>query len=308
MSYSSNWNRGNLFHVEIPCDIELLSMSCRRGRRRIREIQESSGAKLKLDKVRGVLHVSGQYAEIADVRRQIESLGGPRRSVAPATWAELMRTRTVDDASVAAIACIQHRSACRIHIERTSPFGEVRLFGTKEAMKMADKLIEELEQLCSSEAVPTFGEQLDTETLQTLAHSYGVTLRIEDAEITVLGFQSAVHEAAQELARYVAMPSNFELKKPSLLATNAASSAMATLEGGEDTKERMSFATTTSGSLGSVNSQQSQNDDARLPKPLAPPIQHFTKTGNDEEDKVPYGCAAPWAISRLEGIQWYRTN
>ncbi|CAE8649389.1 unnamed protein product [Polarella glacialis] len=220
-------HRESVKTVDVVLEADLLATFCRRGRRRLRDIQSSSQTVLKLDRCRGVLKVTGTDRAIMDVRRQLESLGGPRRPVQQAVWAELMRTRTLETTSRVSVAWLQQMSGCRVHIERTQQ--QVRLFGPKETVAVADRLLAELESgLCASVAVPVEdGHSLPSVSLQLLAHSCGITLQIAESEILVLGLVAAVEEAAEELSRFVQDPSNFQLRREPDAAVMAAAAAAA---------------------------------------------------------------------------------
>mmetsp|Transcript_84452 Transcript_84452/g.149423 ORF Transcript_84452/g.149423 Transcript_84452/m.149423 type:complete len:455 (-) Transcript_84452:167-1531(-) len=200
----------NTLVIEIQLDAELLATFCRRGRRRLREIQTSSQAVLKLDRSRSVLRASGTESQIAEVRRQLECLGGPRKQITAALWAELMRTRTLQDTSTAAIECIQQQSQCRVHIERSKH--EVRLFGPKPAVAVADRLLDALANMCLEKVVQVSDiTALASEMLHLMAHTCSVTLRVEKNCVFVLGLAVTVQTAAEELKRYVSNPQNFQL-------------------------------------------------------------------------------------------------
>jgi hypothetical protein len=218
--------------VEIVLSGEVLAAMCRRGRRRLRDIQASSQAVLKLDRMRGVLHVTGKKTSIADVRRQLESVTGPCIKVSGAVWAELMRTRTTLDPSQAAIERIQSESGCRIHIERTAL--QLRLFGPKDKVAIAQHLLDELASMVVEESVHMACSQyLSQEMLQCFASEFGVTLQVEERRIIVLGIQGAVMEAAKELRDYASDQRQFELDrqagKPSDAARWAIEAALAKL-------------------------------------------------------------------------------
>mmetsp|Transcript_148949 Transcript_148949/g.263327 ORF Transcript_148949/g.263327 Transcript_148949/m.263327 type:complete len:464 (-) Transcript_148949:72-1463(-) len=188
--------------VEIMLDPEILGALYRRGRRRLRDIQSSSQATLKLDRLRGVLRVTGSQESIADVRRQLECVSGSHMSVAAAVWAELMRTRADPDLNQAAIARIQHESGCRIHIERSAQ--QIQLFGPKDNSMIAEQLLEELDRMCVEEVVdvkcpldPGFLQKL-----QSFAQEFGVTLQVGGNHVNILGIKGAVAEAAKELCSY----------------------------------------------------------------------------------------------------------
>ncbi|CAE8703576.1 unnamed protein product, partial [Polarella glacialis] len=151
------------------------------------------------------------------------------------------------------VAWLQQMSGCRVHIERSQQ--EVRLFGPKETVAIADRLLDELESgLCASIAVPVEdSDSLPSVSLQLLAHSCGITLQIAESEIIVLGLVAAVEEAAEELSRFVQDPTNFQLRRQPDAACMAAAAAAATASASSPSKrkgkESMSFATTSVGSL-----------------------------------------------------------
>jgi len=198
--------------VEISLDPELLNTLHRRSRRRLRDIQASCQALLKLDHARSSLRVSGSEEAIRSVRRHLENLSGPCKPLAPAVWAELMRTRTLCYSSRATIAKMQNQSGCRIHIERGKQ--EVRLFGPKEGIVVAVRLLDEFAETCGEEVVsvgsPT--SALSSVKLQALAHAFGITLRVEDQDVVVLGIKASVAEACKELRRYVSDPEGYSVE------------------------------------------------------------------------------------------------
>jgi len=195
--------------AEIGLSADVLAAICRRGRLHLRNIQSSSQATLKLDRFRGVLEVTGSKGAIADVHTQLECLTGPFLSVSASVWAELMRTRTNPDVSLAAVARLQEQSGCRIHIERSLP--QIRLFGPKDKTGIAQRLLNLLESMCVEEAVEMKCPQyLDLQMLQTFAEEFGVTLQVEEKQIVVLGIDGAVKEASRELRNYESDSLHFE--------------------------------------------------------------------------------------------------
>jgi len=133
-----------------------------------------------------------------DVQRQLEHLSGPRLPVTAAVWAELMRTRTNPDPSLAAVACIQEKSGSRIHIERESQ--EIQLFGPKQATVIAQQLLHELESVCILEAVDVeCSPYPDPQRLQAFAQEFCVTVELTEKQLIVLGVKGAVVEAVHEL-------------------------------------------------------------------------------------------------------------
>lgn len=197
------------YFAELRLDPELHASFCRRGRRRLKEIQMSSRAQLKFDRSRGVLRVAGSEAQVAEVQRQLECLGGPRKTIRNAAWAELMRTR-MSDASCSVVQRIQQLSNCRVHIERTSK--EVRLFGPKVAVAAASHLLDELQQMCIETLVEFDAEvQLSGEKIQQIAQQQCVTIVFEEGDgpvprANVLGFEFAVSSALSVLQQYETNP------------------------------------------------------------------------------------------------------
>lgn len=198
--------------IEIALDPELLSCFCRRGRRRLREIQSTCKVVAKLDRRRSILRVSGSTSAIQAVHKQLPSLCGSYRPVPVAVWAELMRTRTLQDSADATVQRLQEESGCRIHIERSRH--EVRVFGPKEGVVVADRLLQELAVSCVGEAVQIDkARKLDPKQLECLARSGGVTFQASDDEILVLGQRQSVEQAAEQLRKYIQKPHAFDFSK-----------------------------------------------------------------------------------------------
>lgn len=231
----------------IKLDPELLRTFCRRGRQRLQEIQARSQATLKLDRTKGLLWATGSERAISEVRVRLECLGGPRKTVSAAVWAELMRTRTLvegPDVSKSAVEQIQHLSGCRVHIERSKH--EVRLFGPKSAGVVADRLINELEEICAEYSVDTPNPQvLSPDVLHAIAHAGSVSMRVEPQQIAVLGLSCAVESAVAELTQYMANPDHFEPCRNPDATNSGVAAALSKL----NADRHLSSATTTSGSL-----------------------------------------------------------
>jgi hypothetical protein len=182
---------------EIRLEPELMNSLYRRGRRRLRDIQTNCGVNLWLDKLRGVLHLSGSKASVAAAKTSIAGLGGPRKRVSTAMWAELLRTRKLQAGDEAAVARIQLHSGCRIHVERSSQ--EVHLFGEPESVAIAEKLLKELDQRCVEEILALDTEYMNPTALQAVANSCGVTLQTENAYVCILGLRDSVKKAIHAL-------------------------------------------------------------------------------------------------------------
>mmetsp|Transcript_39197 Transcript_39197/g.73086 ORF Transcript_39197/g.73086 Transcript_39197/m.73086 type:complete len:397 (+) Transcript_39197:19-1209(+) len=198
------WNDVQL--REIPLEGPLLQGFCRRGRRRLHEIEEATKASVKLDRARGLLRVVGTEDAINAVEHQLECMTGPRKEISRAAWAELMRTRTGRDEGVA-LAQIQTQSGCRVHIERSR--NEVRLFGPKNAVAMADKLLDDLQKMCVERLVSAPTANLNLATLNDLAQALCVTFRLENDIIFILGLKVAVSDASHQLSNYLANPNGY---------------------------------------------------------------------------------------------------
>lgn len=201
---------GVLMIEETLLDADVFSALCRRSRRRLRDIEARCQVTMKIDRLRGVLRTTGTEAGIRAAQRQVACMSGQRKSVAVAVWAELMRTRTINQpgTSEATIARLQQQSGCRVHIERSRC--EVRLFGIPEGIDVADRLIDELENVCTEEPVPAENVgQLPMPILEGFARRGNVTLCIEEGSIVVRGLRNAVVQVAEELRAYVASPQSY---------------------------------------------------------------------------------------------------
>eukprot|EP00931_Biecheleriopsis_adriatica_P096101 TRINITY_DN6974_c0_g1_i1.p1 TRINITY_DN6974_c0_g1~~TRINITY_DN6974_c0_g1_i1.p1 ORF type:complete len:373 (+),score=68.21 TRINITY_DN6974_c0_g1_i1:18-1136(+) len=198
------------YSAEMRLDPELLA-SLRRGRSRLRELQEATGASLKLNRVQGVLSVLGSASSIAAVRFQLECMSGCRRVVTSAAWTELMRMRKIET-GMTALNRIQEQSGCRVHIERSKH--EVRLFGPRATASVADRLLDQLEKLCIEQHVPAAScANLAESKLEAIASGCGVTFKLEQGGIRVLGLKFAVAEAVNDLIDCMVNP-EFKPREP----------------------------------------------------------------------------------------------
>lgn len=180
---------------EIPLNDELLTSFSGRGRRRLRDLKQQTETVLKLDKNKSCLQVRGSEKSIANLRQHLETLIGHRRPISAPVWAELMRTRTQTTPD-AAIQYIQEQSGCRVHIERQTH--EVRLYGPDENLKVADRLLKELGRDTDLRVVEGM---VSPQLLERVALAKGVTMRVRDTFIEVLGRTSATEEACAELEK-----------------------------------------------------------------------------------------------------------
>jgi len=188
-------------HTIEVLDPDVLSSLCRRGRRHLREIQASCQAMLRLDRMRGLLHVAGSPESIENVQKHLERLGGPSKEVSLAVWTELMRTRTTQDGPEAYLTQIQESSGCRVHIERHKQ--EVRLFGPRDAAALADKLLDEF-SLCVDHRIVRVGDCMPTSTfLENIALDKRVTVQQDGHGIAIIGMHQHVQEAEAEIANHI---------------------------------------------------------------------------------------------------------
>jgi len=189
--------------VEIPVNAALESSICKRGRRRLRELQANSTAKIRYDRPRRVLKVFGSEDEIDDVRRQLECLGGMRKFVSTAVWCELMRTRLAEGPEQSSLLQLQLLSGCRIHIERS--LQEVRLFGAAESTCLGEQLLDKFELQCIARPVPIRAEvTLPEDVVEEISESCGVTINLEAERVVIFGRLAAVADAEKRLQKEIA--------------------------------------------------------------------------------------------------------
>jgi hypothetical protein len=254
--------------VEIVLENEVLTVICRRSRRRLRDIQASTKASLKLDRARGVLQVKGTLESINEVRNQLQRLTGPFVDVTAAVWAELMRTRTVLTTADSAVAQIQNESGCRIHIERNAQ--QIRLFGRQDSIAIAQLLLEKLDRMCTQESIGmSCGSDMDLEKLQSFAEEFGVTLHADVSAVTILGIKTAVAEATKALLSSDQRGGQLATGQPSEIARKALGAAMASLK----VDGKASSTCSTADSLPQV-AENSRSMDVALPK-MQPTSEHL---------------------------------
>jgi hypothetical protein len=182
--------------INLILDDDVSIALCRRGKLKLRDIETTSRALLRMDASKKGLEIRGSPACVADARHKIENLSGIKLDTRPTVWAELMRTRTSSDTATAAIANIQETCGCRVHVKRDST--QIQLFGPKERTHIAAQLIERLDSMCGELSVGTTAS-MSEEKLHTLARSCGVTLVVEKGHIKILGIKGAISEAAREI-------------------------------------------------------------------------------------------------------------
>jgi len=192
---------GQFQACEIALDPEVLSSLCRRGRRHLRAIQASCHVQLRLNRVRGVLHVVGSPEAIQNVQKRLESLGGPSKEVSLAVWTELMRTRTTQDGPEAYLTQIQESSGCRIHIDRQKQ--EVRLFGPRDAVALADKLLDEFSTCVVQSIIPVGNCMPSIAVLENFALKKHVTVQPDGDRIIITGMRQHVQEAEAEITNHI---------------------------------------------------------------------------------------------------------
>eukprot|EP00439_Symbiodinium_sp_Y106_P086169 s60_g31.t1 len=108
-----------------------------------------------------------------------------------------------------ALQRIQNQSGCRLHIERSR--SEVRLFGSKEAAAVADRLLDDFQKMCIERLVPCpKSSNLDLDRLNEMAQVLCVTFRLEEELIFILGLEEVVVAATQELGKYLSNPEAYK--------------------------------------------------------------------------------------------------
>lgn len=173
--------------VQIPLDDALVNGFRRRGRRKLREIEEACPDVLvKFDKASGCLVVKGAWEAVRRVQDQVDCMRGPRKQLSPALWAELMRTRSCP---LGVLERLQAAVGARLHIERQR--SEVRIFGPIAAVAQAELLLDRMELACVEvclEGVATPSQ----EELELWSSTWCVSFRREAGRLWVLGFRALV--------------------------------------------------------------------------------------------------------------------
>eukprot|EP00971_Amphidinium_carterae_P113002 2238007-Amphidinium_carterae.1 len=203
---------GEKTQVEIKLSTAVESSLSRRGRRRFRELQANSSAKIRFDRARAVLKIIGTEPEILAVQRKLECLGGVRKRVAQrsmllsevvptAVWCELMRTRLDENPEQSVLQLMQLQSGCRIHIERS--LQEVRLFGPDENTRHGLELIEEFSARCVEAAIPSKPDSMPDSVVKAVTDAFQVTVNVEMRQVMVYGLKDAVRKARHEVESYL---------------------------------------------------------------------------------------------------------
>jgi len=190
--------------VTIPLSPELLNSLHRRRWRHLRGIEKTCKASIRLDRANSTLLVSGTEESVAAVKHRLAGLNGPRRMVSTAVWAELMRTRTLQDSRQSVLMRLQEESGCRIHIERSSR--EVRIFGTEADVQVAEQLLDDLDASVTEAALDIDVSLISELVLESLMHSRGVMVQVEGGSIKIFGKKDAVSNAVEDIREYVANP------------------------------------------------------------------------------------------------------
>mmetsp|Transcript_55682 Transcript_55682/g.132767 ORF Transcript_55682/g.132767 Transcript_55682/m.132767 type:complete len:425 (-) Transcript_55682:111-1385(-) len=185
--------------VQIPLSAAIETSLCRRGRRRFHEIQQCHpAAKVRFDRRKKILKVVGTQEMVDSVRRQLESLGGSHKLVPDAVWYELLRTRSEEDASKSLLLQVQEKTGCRIHIERGQH--EVRIFGPDEEAEVAERMIDELSEIClDRQVLVQDGVSVHPSALQCIAETCEVTITLQKGSIMVYGIQPNLDNAVEEV-------------------------------------------------------------------------------------------------------------
>mmetsp|Transcript_35515 Transcript_35515/g.81325 ORF Transcript_35515/g.81325 Transcript_35515/m.81325 type:complete len:282 (-) Transcript_35515:136-981(-) len=186
---------------EIPLSAAVHQALCRRSQRRFRELQATSGAKIRLDRVRSVVRVCGTAPEVLEIRRKLEAISGVRHAVPTAVWCELMRTRLAESSERSMLLRMQKQSGCRIHVERSKQ--EVCLFGACENTELGLKLLEEFRVACTELAIPCKPHTMPDQVVKAIAEAYEVTVNVETRQVVVYGLREAVKQASRAVENFL---------------------------------------------------------------------------------------------------------
>lgn len=187
--------------ASLPLSSHLLGLlSSRRGKQRLRSVEQQSGAQLMLDEHWQMLHLAGACSSIYKAQELLEIMEGFTVDISSAMWTELMRCRREDEAegSPLTLSKVQEIVGYRVHVERDSL--ALRIFGPKNMESSAAILLRRLEELCVKEVLK-LPEDCDWNEIKMLQKSSNLTLRVEGDFVELEGIQSAVLEMKQELCK-----------------------------------------------------------------------------------------------------------
>eukprot|EP00435_Cladocopium_sp_Y103_P039103 s394_g10.t1 len=196
--------------ASLPLSSHLLGLlSSRRGKQRLRSVEQQSGAQLMLDRCSTgrmrdeqwqMLHLAGACPSIYKAQELLEIMEGFTVDISSAMWTELMRCRREDEenGSPLTLSKVQEIVGYRVHVERDSL--ALRIFGPKNMESSASILLKRLEELCVKEVLK-LPEDCDWNEIKMLQKSGNLTLRVEGDFVELEGIQSAVLEMKQELCK-----------------------------------------------------------------------------------------------------------
>lgn len=176
-------------------------LSSRRGKQRLRSVEQQSGAQLMLDEQWQMLHLAGACPSIYKAQELLEIMEGFTVDISSAMWTELMRCRREDEddrGSPLTLSKVQEIVGYRVHVERDSL--ALRIFGPKNMESSAAILLKRLEELCVKEVLK-LPEDCDWNEIKILQKSGNLTLRVEGDFVELEDIQSAVLEMKQELCK-----------------------------------------------------------------------------------------------------------
>jgi len=191
----------------LPLSRQLLGLlSSRRGKQRLRSVEQQSGAQLMLDEQWQVLYLAGPCPAIYKAQELLEIMEGFTVKISSAMWTELMRCRREDEDTIRSspltLSKVQEIVGYRVHVERDSL--ALRIFGPKLMEASATILIHRLEELCVKDVLQ-LPEDCDWNEIKELQKSGNVTLRVDDGFVELEGIQSAVLEVKEELRKRLKM-------------------------------------------------------------------------------------------------------
>ena len=193
----ANWQR-----VTVPLSEYLQGLlSSRRGKERLRHLQNQSGVDAELDLTWPVLHLCGPRQALVDAGKLLELMEGFIVKLPTTLWTELLRCRnlSVQEAplSMKGIEAILGR---RVHVERESL--ALRVFAPLRERAATTQAVQALASLCTRQFVD-LPATCDWNIIKQLETSDRVTMKFEGSRVELTGHVDAVQLAAQDLRAWL---------------------------------------------------------------------------------------------------------
>lgn len=190
--------------VELPLDPCVLASLCRRGRKKLKQLERDYPVHVLLDRQHQFLAVTGPEDAVAQVKKVVNAMVGPRIKVRAPLWAELLRTRSLPEPECL-VETVQSLCDCRVHIERSQH--EVRIFGEEASIQQAEAMLRKMESTCIEKSIPVRDVSvLSAKALEDLADDHSVSLRLDATSVALLGTKDNVERAAVPVQEYVRSP------------------------------------------------------------------------------------------------------